>query len=158
MLTNNFRRLIRTNAGTYSRDTDSTWTANASGFDYFSNLLVKAFDSSTTTYSANFYLNVGSGSTTPTASDVCLDSIITDLTFISGSASTGSGTVVKHIDATYKNNTESAITVREFDVGYQYKNSQLTNSYSLIFAREVLDTPVVIMPGKAYTFAWELNM
>ena len=158
MLTDNFRRFMRTNSGTFSRDTDSTWSGNGTNIDFFTNIQVKAFDSSTTGYSANYYLNVGSGSTTPTASDVCLDTIITDLTYVSGSISNGSGTLIKHIDTTYKNNTESAITVREFDVGFQYRVSSNSNSYSVILAREVLDTPVVIMPGKSYTFAWELNM
>lgn len=96
-------------------------------------------------------IGLGSGNTEPTYSDIALANDVTSsLTFLSGHASkdvVDSG-IFYTIGASYKNNTESAITIKEIGIV----------SVSCYFTRSVLDTPVTINPGETYSFSYTIEI
>lgn len=110
-------------------------------------------------------LRVGSGNTAPTLDDYCLGNQINSLTKVNetvfpdlsntGHKSYGYFTAVTSFAATYRNDTNSAITVNE--IGVFYYNGSPVTSYGdnkwIMFARGVLDAPVEIAPGETYTFS-----
>lgn len=114
------------------------------------------------TNSSNRRFYVGTGNTEPTINDYSMDILNNDLTQLSmvsypnnssGYFPSGTGTdknlsCIMSFTATYKNNTENPITIKEIGAGVY-----LSSSYDILLAREVLETPVTIEPNKTYSFS-----
>ena len=100
---------------------------------------------------------VGSGTTNPTADDYCLEQVVNSLTVLS-STNSGNRTAsyednyMHSCSRTYKNNTNSPITISEIGAITPFKNYSGGNMGTFLFAREVI-TPVTIQPGATYTFS-----
>lgn len=104
---------------------------------------------------ARMNLVVGSGTTAPTSADYVMESEISSLTVVSSSNSGNRSPIsyaqdyIHSCSKTYKNSTANPITVSE--VGIYISN--VNNIGTFLIAREVLETPVTIAPGKTYSFS-----
>lgn len=101
-------------------------------------------------------IELGSGTTAPTANDLDLEFNITNqLTRISSTDTnatsrddrTWAKNIISSYSSTFKNNTVNPITVNEIGL-----KTQLDGYNTFLLAREVLDEPKVIEPGKSCTF------
>lgn len=104
---------------------------------------------------------LGSGTTTPTKSDYIIETEINTLDSLNRinnqinhpNEEYGDYDTIFSMTETFKNNTNSNITVNEIAV-YTYWSSANwgDNKYYMIY-REVLDNPVTIEPDKTYAFS-----
>lgn len=95
-------------------------------------------------------IRVGTGDTAPAATDYCLANDVTStLTYVSGSTNqTGS---ITNATVTYRNDTSSAIIIKE--VGLSVHTGYTDQDYQqALMTREVLATPVTIGPGESKSF------
>lgn len=107
----------------------------------------------------NGYLMLGTGTTTPTADDYCLESpIYTNLSCDSVSVSRTS--LTKTYTATFANSGSSDITVTEVGfiayILYTYTPND-ERSDTFLMDRTVLDTPVTIPAGESRTITYTLS-
>ena len=99
-------------------------------------------------------IQLGNGLTPASIDDYAIESPITDLTLLAGTAtSPDSNKILKAINATYQNNTNENITVTEVCL-LGYCNSAVN---IFLFNREVLGEPVIIAPGEAHSFTCILS-
>ena len=104
----------------------------------------------------NFHwqIQLGNGLTPASIDDYAIESPITDLTLLAGTAtSPDSDKILKAINATYQNNTNENITVTEVCLLGYYNSAELV----FLFNREVLGEPVIIAPGEAHSFTCILS-
>lgn len=107
----------------------------------------------------NGYLMLGTGTTTPTADDYCLESPITK-NLSCDSISVSRTSLIKTYTATFANSGSSDITVTEvgFIVYILYNYSTTSeNSDNFLMDRTVLDTPVTIPAGESRTITYTLS-
>ena len=105
------------------------------------------------------YLKVGAGDTAPAFTDLNLASPIDNLTQSTASeirASSSADDVVWGQNATFVNNTNESITVKEVGLFRARYYSGITKYF--LCARKVLETPVTIAPGEAYTFDYRIKV
>ena len=134
--------------------------------DYTAFRLIRVYDGteSVNYFSSSGWLNhycmvVGSGTTFPTVNDYQLDNEITSLTKLGETKSQGGyygSNFILTFQATYKNNTDSNITINEVGVcinGNETGGTSDANADNALILREVLNTPVIIQPQKTYTFS-----
>lgn len=100
---------------------------------------------------------LGSGDTEPTLQDVQLDSIINNATPITFSMNEGTSDYVKIVSVTYKNNTTEKIIVKEIGLMVQNWAYGGTCYKRALLGRVVLDAPVVMNSGDAYTFTYAIE-
>lgn len=102
----------------------------------------------------HWQIQLGNGLTPASIDDYAIESPITDLTLLAGTAtSPDSNKILKAINATYQNNTNENITVTEIClVGYFNSDTNL-----FLFNREVLKEPIIIAPGEAHSFTCILS-
>ena len=150
MLTNNFYTTVKNGmSGTNSRLINilgNPVTNVAATYWYTTN--------SFNTGNYHWQIQLGNGLTPASIDDYAIESPITDLTLLAGTAtSPDSNKILKAINATYQNNTNENITVTEICLlGY------FTSAESVfLFNREVLGEPVIIAPGKAHSFTCILS-
>lgn len=99
---------------------------------------------------------VGTGDTAVTALDYCLDNDVTSqLSNYSSvlSPSYGDTNDLFTYTVSGENATGSDITIKEVGITKQY-NSAVTTYSEFLVAREVLDTPIVIHDGEAFSFTY----
>lgn len=102
----------------------------------------------------HWQIQLGNGLTPASIDDYAIESPITDLTLLAGTAtSPDSNKILKAINATYQNNTNENITVTEVCL-LGYCNSAVN---IFLFNREVLGEPVIIAPGEAHSFTCILS-
>lgn len=99
---------------------------------------------------------VGTGDTAPTASDYALASSAS-LTHVGTIANTLANNQAKNITSTYRNDGESAVTIKEVGINC-YTTFRYMEYCNILFARKVLETPVTIQPGEQYTFTYLVAM
>ena len=105
----------------------------------------------------NPHVYLGSSSTPATADDTELTRIST-LTLVNEEATEGTSTgrsfedrQISAYTATYRNDTDSTITVAEVGVAIRFTDLSYENEYALL-SRDVI-SPVAIAPGKTYAFS-----
>ena len=99
-------------------------------------------------------IQLGNGLTPASIDDYAIESSITDLTLLAGTAtSPDSDKILKAIHATYQNNTNENITVTEVCLLGYYNSAE----FVFLFNREVLGEPVIIAPGEAHSFTCILS-
>ena len=102
----------------------------------------------------HWQIQLGNGLTPASIDDYAIESPITDLTLLAGTAtSPDSNKILKAINATYQNNTNENITVTEVCLLGYYNSAESV----FLFNREVLGEPVIIAPGKAHSFTCILS-
>lgn len=109
-------------------------------------------------------LILGSGDTPPTPDDYCLDSWIptTDLKIAAYGAIRCKGyddDIIGGLWGTYYNVTNENITVKEIGImvgGFYYENNAYVYT-KYLFAREVLENPVIIKPQEGCTFNFTIK-
>ena len=102
----------------------------------------------------HWQIQLGNGLTPASIDDYAIESPITDLTLLAGTAtSPDSNKILKAINATYQNNTNENITVTEVCL-LGYCNSAVN---IFLFNREVLGEPVIIARGEAHSFTCILS-
>lgn len=108
-----------------------------------------------------FVLFVGSGNTAPTVEDYKLDTAL-ELTVL-GASCTHSSNGTTLVTRTFQNNTVEAVTVKEIGC-YVFAQSMGSTSntsqmHSIVMVgRIVLDAPVTLEVGEAYTFQYTIDM
>lgn len=108
------------------------------------------------------YMNflVGSGDTEPAVTDIALtDDKSLVLTFVSGSCSRclNNGTTIGMINAVYKNNTSSPITIKEVALARNL-SSYFSRDECYLYSHTLLDTPVTIGVGESYSFTYMIEL
>lgn len=102
----------------------------------------------------HWQIQLGNGLTPASIDDYAIESPITDLTLLAGTAtSPDSNKILKAINATYQNNTKENITVTEVCLLGYYNSAE----FVFLFNREVLAEPVIIAPGEAHSFTCILS-
>lgn len=145
MLTGNGKGLLVINDSN-TRPTSGRWHRNTGDYDNFSS------GSSVNIMIQRLALHVGTGTSAPDVSNIGLTNRGAGLTVINRTGTNVSQSIEPTADrigvftVTYKNNTESDITVTEVGLCSD------VDSWYVLFARELLETPVTIAPGEAYTF------
>lgn len=111
-------------------------------------------DNNFNTGNYHWQIQLGNGLTPASIDDYAIESPITDLTLLAGTAtSPDSNKILKAINATYQNNTNENITVTEVCLLGYYNKAELV----FLFNREVLGEPVIIAPGEAHSFTCILS-
>ena len=100
------------------------------------------------------YICCGTGNTPESITDYKLDSFV-ELELVNGSVGFSVSKILS-INTTFKNNTNSSITIKEIGLYSRPATSTSVHSKILIY-RKVLDTPVTIAPDEIYTFTITLN-
>lgn len=154
MLLANFSKMFALKAGkTMTGGNMSRGTSNVDNYYYFPNIQQ---------YVYAWCLDVGFGDTPPTLGDYTLaDSNFANrkLTCMSMSGSNGTNSTMIQVMGAFKNEGDSAVTVKEIGLFYATKNyNQTVDQGSILFARSVLDTPVVVGVGETYTFAYSVDI
>ena len=105
----------------------------------------------------NPHVYLGSSSTPASATDTGL-TLINTLTLVNEEATEGTHNGRSYEDrqisaytATYRNDTDSTITVAEVGVAIRFSGLSYENEYALL-SRDVIN-PVAIAPGKTYAFS-----
>jgi hypothetical protein len=114
--------------------------------------------------SGGWYVDVGFGDTAVDVDDYKLDdSNSMDnnnlLTFVTTVLYTGSP-YVKWVSSYYKNETNSAVTVKEIGM-FVKQNGVSTGSgkqYNFMIARKILDTPITLQPGEVKSFSYGIDI
>lgn len=102
----------------------------------------------------HWQIQLGNGLTPASIDDYAIESPITDLTLLAGTATNpDSNKILKAINATYQNNTNENITVTEVCLLGYYNRAE----FVFLFNREVLGEPVIIAPGEAHGFTCILS-
>ena len=102
----------------------------------------------------HWQIQLGNGLTPASIDDYTIESPITDLTLLAGTATSPDGNkILKAINATYQNNTNENITVTEICLLGYYTTAE----FVFLFNREVLKEPVIIAPGEAHSFTCILS-
>ena len=138
---------------------------------------IKSIDGTTKTINNNNYstsvlfhnnmkMVLGDGNTTPTIDDYSIENEVNSLTLISFvcpnqtlNTTIGYGDInsILTATATYKNNTNSPIEIKEIALyGYYASQSYGDDKYYMIL-REVLETPVTIAPNTTKAFSVTIN-
>ena len=104
--------------------------------------------------SAFVYLGVGSGATAVTYEDIGLDDPITNLTVLSATQITAYGKIIKYVYTTFRNDTNSPITVRELVFGFNLTSNSKRCGFAI--ARKVLSRPITINPEETYSISYSL--
>lgn len=100
------------------------------------------------------FMCCGTGNTPESITDYKLDSFV-ELELVNGSVGFSVSKILS-INTTFKNNTNSSITIKE--IGLYSRPSASTSAHSkVLIYRKVLDTPVTIAPDEVYTFTITLN-
>lgn len=108
--------------------------------------------------SGNFvYLALGSGNTAPTFTDYTVTDVTAQLTFVSGSLAKINENMIISVSQTFRNDTESAITVKEIGFGFGQQSNQ-GQSVGILLTRSVLETPVTIGAGESYSFTYSIEV
>jgi hypothetical protein len=119
---------------------------------------------STDTYTRGI-IDIGSGTTTPTSSDYCMENENTTLTYLSDVSDAPIGgqydkNYIYSCTTTYKNNTNNPITVTELGLyrtssgnraSVPIEESTPIENMGVLIAREVID-PVIINPSEVKSF------
>lgn len=150
MLTNNFYTIVK----------DEMSRINSTLINTLGNTItdvISAYWYTTNSFNTGNYcwqIQLGNGLTPPSIDDYTIESPITDLTLLAGTAtSSDSNKILKAVNATYQNNTKENITVTEVCLLGYYA----TGIGSFLFNREVLKEPVIIAPGEAHSFTCILS-
>ena len=102
----------------------------------------------------HWQIQLGNGLTPASIDDYAIESPITDLTLLAGTAtSPDSNKILKAVNAIYQNNTNENITVTEVCLLGYYNSAE----FVFLFNREVLKEPVIIAPGEAHSFTCILS-
>lgn len=102
----------------------------------------------------HWQIQLGNGLTPASIDDYAIESPITDLTLLAGTAtSPDSNKILKAVNAIYQNNTKENITVTEVCLLGYYTTAE----FVFLFNREVLKEPVIIAPGEAHSFTCILS-
>ena len=107
------------------------------------------------------YLRIllGSGTTAPTVDDYDLDNYISTLSVISNSYNniqpSYNDNLIASAGTIVRNNTNQDITITE--VGLCSTHNSSDPDMYILYAREVLETAVVLHPGDTYSFAMQLG-
>ena len=119
--------------------------------------------SSSATYPANRYtgliIYVGTGETPVTANDYKLDTPIS-LSVVSASCIINSNNTVE-VERTFQNNTENDVVIKEIGLyvfASQSNQQSQVLTLPILIGRKVLNEPVTILVGAAYTFNYSINM
>lgn len=105
------------------------------------------------------FLLLGSGKTKPTKEDYRLENLIDTYDCIDQSVIIPTGVNEPYfvISRMVKNNTEENIEINEMGLfnGSEARGSKIA---AFMFAREVLDEPVILKPGESYIFTLTLDI
>lgn len=109
------------------------------------------------------YIKVGAGATPPSAADYRMDTYasITQLSVSSGTEAydTSTGKKTKTITLTVQNQTNSAITLREWAIFLVYSTPSLTtNYYPVLVYRDLFAEPITLASYEAATLELTLEM
>lgn len=184
MYTNNYKKIMGTAISTPQGSISSTFIANIYGssnpviatdgeaYGYTASVYLKNFlglycnscnedcTENISSYSAGnrsttgCYICCGTGNTPESITDYKLDSFV-ELELVNGSVGFSTSKILS-INTTFKNNTNSSITIKEIGLYSRPATSISAHSKILIY-RKVLDTPVTIAPDEVYTFTITLN-
>lgn len=112
-------------------------------------------------------IGIGSGGTQPSASDYCMESLITTISgtiTASGVLSVNNGTLTKELIVSIVNTASSDITVREvgitMPIGRVSSSSTDTGSLTAdcLMDRTLLDEPITIPPGESASISYTLEV
>ncbi len=154
MLVQNFTRSI---SGQSQKSDLGAWGIS----ENFLNTMGGGIVSEKYSYNGN-YMNflVGSGDTEPAVTDYALaDDKSLVLSFVSGSCSRclNDGTTIGMINAIYKNNTSSPVTIKEVALARNL-TAYFGRNECYLYSRTLLDTPVTIAPGESYSFTYMIEL
>ena len=105
--------------------------------------------------------DVGTGNTEPTINDYCLDSIVTssfDDYKVNINVEAVGGSLHVILTVSGNNNTNSEITIREIGIYKKYSPdiyNESSPSRKLYYIRQLLETPVVVVPNDGFTRTFE---
>lgn len=102
-------------------------------------------------------LALGSGNTPAAVDDLTLNNVIDDYTVVSQTHTLFSKQISDTMcvySRTVKNTSDAPLTISEMGIFIGHNSWQL----SAMVARDVLDTPVVLQPGKKYTFTMTIAL
>ena len=102
-------------------------------------------------YEATSCLIIGTGTGTISENDYCLFNQCSDCTCVSASSTTTSN-LTKSYTATFRNNSESDVTITE--TGIVGNIWVYNNFYKLLLEHTLLETPVIIPAGKTRTITY----
>lgn len=124
-----------------------------------SNLKLVPPPTSPSNYMYFSFMSLGSGDTPATFEDANLAEPISDFTQVSGQmVLSQGGKQCFTYTCTVRNDTASAITVKEIGVGGYHWGTGSSNTSGIMIARSVLDTPVTIQPGETYAFTYTIEV
>lgn len=164
MLTNNFRKILNymfKNTTLLVQDNiiglDNGIITFTSGdsipLEYLSKSR-QAILTSDSTPTEGVFIAYGKGNNTATSNDYNLEDEITDLTLLGNSVSiTNNGYAVT---SSIKNTLGGSITVKELGI-FETSKSEYGDRYTFMLARNVLETPITIMPNEIKTFTVTIN-
>ena len=158
---------------TYSTPSTASWYAWKNGSSTYdpktivtqngsnpSSLVLVPPVTSSQNYSYWTFISLGASDTPVTYEDTNLADPISTLTKVSASfvaETSGSKTLLTYT-ITVRNDTSSAITVKEIGIGGYHWATGNTNTSGIMIARSVLDTPVTIGVGEMYTFTYSISL
>ena len=158
---------------TYSIPSNASWYAWKNGQSTYdvraivqqngnnpNSLMLVPPPSSSTNYSYWTFMSLGASDTPVTYEDANLADPISTLTKVSASfvaESSGNKTLLTYT-MTVRNDTSSAITVKEIGVGGYHWATGASNTSGIMIARSVLDVPVTIGVGETYTFTYTISL
>ena len=164
MLTNNFRRIlnymfkntrllvVNNMVGLDGKIIEET-NGDSIPLDYL-NKSRQAILTSDTTTTEGVFIAYGDGTAEATSNDYNLEREITDLTFLGNSVSiTDNGYVVV---SSVKNTLGGSITVKELGI-FETSKSEYGERSTFMLTRNVLETPITIMPNEIKTFTVTIN-
>lgn len=124
---------------------DITWRNNSAGF-WESNL-------------NGWYLRIGASDSEVIYESGGLVEPITTLTNLNASTSSNIGKMLRSVTASFRNDTNDVIVVKEIGIGISSGayDGESGHSGKTLFARKVLESPVTIQSGETYSFTYAIT-